>query len=243
VLSKNGWVRVAKGHEIDPRDMNYKSGDGFASCARGRSNQLAVFLDSNGRTYALPAHLLPSARGQGEPLSGRLKPADGARFVGVMAGDPDRHYLLASDSGYGFVARLGDMVTRNKAGKATLSVPKGCGVMPPVAVRSLEDDWIVAVTTEGYMLVIPLADLPQMARGKGNRIINVPSAKLKAREEYVTAMDLIQDGEKLTVYAGKKHKTMKADEVDEHAGERGRRGRKLPRGYQKVDRVEVLVRE
>jgi topoisomerase-4 subunit A len=243
VLSKNGWVRVAKGHEIDPRDMNYKSGDGFASCARGRSNQLAVFLDSNGRTYALPAHLLPSARGQGEPLSGRLKPADGARFVGVMAGDPDRHYLLASDSGYGFVARLGDMVTRNKAGKATLSVPKGCGVMPPVAVRSMEDDWIVAVTTEGYMLVIPLADLPQMARGKGNRIINVPSAKLKAREEYVTAMDLIQDGEKLTVYAGKKHKTMKADEVDEHAGERGRRGRKLPRGYQKVDRVEVLVRE
>ena len=230
VLSKNGWVRVAKGHEIDPRDMNYKSGDGFASCARGRSNQLAVFLDSNGRTYALPAHLLPSARGQGEPLSGRLKPADGARFVGVMAGDPDRLYLLASDSGYGFVARLGDMVTRNKSGKATLSVPKGCGVMPPVAVRSLEDDWIVAVTTEGYMLVIPLADLPQMARGKGNRIINVPSAKLKAREEYVTAMDLIQDGEKLTVYAGNKNKTMKADEVDEHAGERGRRGRKLPRG-------------
>ena len=242
VLSKNGWVRVAKGHEIDPRDMNYKSGDGFASCARGRSNQLAVFLDSNGRSYALPAHTLPSARGQGEPLSGRLKPADGARFVGVIAGDPDTHYLLASDSGYGFVVRLGDMVTRNKAGKATLSVPKGCGVMPPVTVRSLEDDWIVAVTTEGYMLVIPLADLPQMARGKGNKIINVPSAKLKAREEYVAAMDLIQDGEKLTVYAGKKHKTMKADEVDEHAGERGRRGRKLPRGYQKVDRVEVLVK-
>ena len=243
VLSKNGWVRVAKGHEIDPRDMNYKAGDSFASCARGRSNQLAVFLDSNGRTYALPAHSLPSARGQGEPLSGRLKPADGARFVGVMAGNPETHYLLASDSGYGFVAKLGDMVTRNKAGKATLSVPKGCGVMPPVTVRDLEEDWIVAVTTEGYMLVIPLADLPQMARGKGVKIINVPSAKLKAREEYVAAMELIQDGEKLTVYAGKKHKTMKADEVDEHAGERGRRGRKLPRGYQKVDRMEVLIKD
>jgi topoisomerase-4 subunit A len=243
VLSKNGWVRVAKGHEIDPRDMNYKAGDSFASSARGRSNQLAVFLDSNGRTYALPAHSLPSARGQGEPLSGRLKPADGARFVGVMAGSPDTHYLLASDSGYGFVAKLGDMVTRNKAGKVTLSVPKGCGVMPPVTVRDQEEDWIVAVTTEGYMLVIPLADLPQMARGKGVKIINVPSAKLKAREEYVAAMDLIQDGEKLTVYAGKKHKTMKAGEVDEHAGERGRRGRKLPRGYQKVDRMEVLIKD
>ena len=241
VLSKNGWVRVAKGHDIDPAEMSYKSGDEFAVAAQGRSNQLALFLDSNGRAYALPAHSLPSARGQGEPLSGRLKPADGARFVGVMAGDPDQLYLLASDSGYGFVARLGDLVTRNKAGKAVLSVPGGCGVIPPVAVRSLADDWIVAVTTEGYMLVIPLADLPQMARGKGNKIINVPSAKLKVREEYVAHMALIQDGEKLTVHAGKQHKTMKADAVDEYAGERGRRGRKLARGYRKVDRLEVVV--
>ncbi len=126
VLSKNGWVRVAKGHEIDPAEMNYKAGDGFAAAARCRSNELVVFIDSTGRTYALPAHSLPTARGQGEPLSGRLKPADGARFVGVMSGDPDRLYLLASDSGYGFVARLGDMYSRNKAGKATLSVPGWC---------------------------------------------------------------------------------------------------------------------
>jgi topoisomerase-4 subunit A len=243
VLSKNGWVRVAKGHEIDPTEMSYKSGDEFATAARGRSNQLALFLDSNGRAYALPAHSLPTARGQGEPLSGRLKPADGARFVGVMVGEPDQLYLLASDSGYGFVARLGDLVTRNKAGKAVLSVPAGCGVLPPVPVRSLEDDWIVAVTTEGYMLVIPLSDLPQMVRGKGNKIINVPSAKLKARDEYVAIMVLVQDGEKLTVHAGRKHKTMKADEVDEFAGERGRRGRKLARGYQKVDRLEVAFNQ
>jgi topoisomerase-4 subunit A len=239
VLSRNGWVRVAKGHEIDPADMNYKSGDEFAAAAQCRSNQLAVFLDSNGRAYALPAHSLPTARGQGEPLSGRLKPADGARFVGVMAGDPDQLYLLASDSGYGFVARLGNLCTRNKAGKAVLSVPKGCGVMPPVTVRSIEDDWIVAVTTAGYMLVLPLVDLPQLSRGKGNKIINIPAAKLKNREEFVAAFDCIQEGEKLTIHAGRKHKTMRADEVDEFAGERGRRGHKLPRGYQKVDRVEV----
>ncbi|UCC57448.1 MAG: DNA topoisomerase IV subunit A [Gammaproteobacteria bacterium] len=240
VLSKNGWVRVAKGHDIDPAGMSYKAGDKFAAAARGRSNQLALFLDSNGRAYALPAHTLPTARGQGEPLSGRLKPADGARFVGVMAGEPDQLYLLASDSGYGFVGRLGDLVTRNKAGKAVLSVPKGCNVLPPVPVRSLEDDWIIAVTTEGYMLVIPLSDLPQMSRGKGNKIINIPSARLKNREEYVAALECIQDGEKLVVHVGKKHKTMKADEVDEFAGERGRRGRKLARGYRKVDRLEVL---
>ena len=222
--------------------MNYKAGDEFAMAAHARSNQLAVFLDSTGKTYALPAHSLPSARGQGEPLSGRLKPADGARFVGVMAGEPDCLYLLASDSGYGFVARLGDMYTRNKAGKATLSVPRGASVLPPVAVRSLEDDWIVAVSTEGHMLVIPLSELPQMARGKGNKIINIPAARLKSREEYVAAIGCIQDGEKLTVYAGKKYKTMKSGEVDEFAGERGRRGHKLPRGYQKVDRIEVLVK-
>jgi topoisomerase-4 subunit A len=242
VLSKNGWVRVARGHDIDPVEMSYKSGDEFAVVARGRSNQLAVFIDSTGKTYALPAHSLPSARGQGEPLSGRLKPSDGARFVGVMAGDPEQLYLLASDSGYGFVVRLGDMYTRNKAGKATLSVPKGALVLAPVPVRSLQDDWIVAATSEGYMLVIPLSELPQMSRGKGNRIINIPSAKLKSREEYVAAIDCIQDGEKLTVYAGKKYKTMKAAEVDEFAGERGRRGRKLPRGYQKVERISVEIK-
>jgi topoisomerase-4 subunit A len=240
VLSTNGWVRVAKGHEINPAEMSYKAGDGFAAAARCRSNELAVFIDSTGRTYALPAHSLPTARGQGEPLSGRLKPADGARFVGVMSGDPDRLYLLASDSGYGFVARLGDMYSRNKAGKATLSVPSGAHVLPPVAVRNPKDDWIVAVTTEGYMLVLPLTELPQMARGKGNKIINIPSARLKSREEYVAAMACIQDGEKLTVHAGKKYKTMKPDEVDEFAGERGRRGHKLPRGYQKVERIEVI---
>jgi topoisomerase-4 subunit A len=242
VLSKNGWVRVARGHEIDPLEMSYKSGDEFAAVARGRSNQLAVFIDSAGKTYALPAHSLPTARGQGEPLSGRLKPSDGARFVGVMAGDPEQLYLLASDSGYGFVARLGDMYTRNKAGKATLSVPKGAQVLPPVQVRSLQDDWIVAASSEGYMLVIPVAELPQMSRGKGNRIITIPSAKLKSREEYVAAIDCIQDGERLTVYAGKKYKTMKAAEVDEFAGERGRRGRKLPRGYQKVERIRVEIK-
>ncbi|HSG12060.1 MAG TPA: DNA topoisomerase IV subunit A, partial [Gammaproteobacteria bacterium] len=221
VLSRNGWVRVAKGHDINPEDMSYKAGDGFLAAARGRSNQMAVFIDTFGKTYAVTAHTLPGARGQGEPLSGRLKPANGARFAGVMLGEPGDLYLLASDAGYGFVTKLEDTITRNKAGKSTLSVPKGCGVLPPVRVRSLKDDWIVAVTSEGYTLVIALEEVPQMSRGKGNKIINVPSARLKTREEYVVAIDCIQDGEKLTVYAGKKHKTMKADEVDEFAGERG----------------------
>jgi topoisomerase-4 subunit A len=239
VLSEKGWARAAKGHEIEGEALNYKAGDQFQALARGRSNQIALFIDSAGRSYSVPAHTLPSARGQGEPLTGRLNPPAGAQFISVLMGKPDDLYLLSTDFGYGFVCRLEDMMSRNKAGKALLTVPKGARVMAPVPVRSVEDDQIVSVTSEGHMLVTPLSGLPQMARGKGNKIINIPSAKLKAREEYMVAIDLIQDGEKLTIYAGKKHKTMRMDEVNEHAAERGRRGSKLARGYQKVDSLEV----
>jgi topoisomerase-4 subunit A len=239
VLSQKGWIRVAKGHEIDAGEMNFKAGDGLASAARGRSNQLAVFLDSTGRAYATPAHGLPSARGQGEPLSGRFNLPDGATFVGVLAGEPEDLYLLATDSGYGFVARLGDLITRNKSGKTVISVPAGARVMAPVPVRDPAEERIVAVTTSGYMLVTPLSELPQMARGKGNKIINIPARLLKSGEEAMVALAPIRGREKLTVYAGKKYKTMKAAEVDEYAGERGRRGRKLPRGYQRVDSIKI----
>jgi len=239
VLSRMGWVRAAKGHEVDAEGLNYKSGDAYLADARGRSNQTAVFIDSTGRTYTLPAHTLPSARGQGEPLSGRLSPPDGARFVGVMMGAPTDLYLLSTDYGYGFVCSLEDMQSRNKAGKAVLSVPAGAKVLPPVRVRDIEADWIAAASSEGHLLVTRLAELPRMARGKGNKIINVPSAKLKTREEWVAAITLVQDGEPLTVVAGKKFKTMKGPEVDEYAGERGKRGHKLPRGYQKVDELKV----
>jgi topoisomerase IV subunit A len=243
VLSEKGWVRSAKGHDIDASTLSYKAGDSFLASARGRSNQLAIFLDSFGRSYALSAHTLPSARGQGEPLTGKLSPPSGGQFVSVIMGRPEDLFLVSSDAGYGFVCRLEDMITRNKSGKALLSVPKGARVLPPVAVRSLEDDRIVAVTTEGYMLVTQLSELPQMPRGKGNKIINIPAPKLKAREEFVASITLIQGDEKLTVHAGKQHKTMKPDEVAEHLGERGRRGSKLPRGYQKVDAIEVEIKE
>ena len=240
VLSQKGWVRAAKGHEVDAEGLNYKAGDSYQGSARGRSNQLAVFLDSTGRSYNVATHNLPSARGQGEPLSGRLTPPDGAGFVGVMMGQPDDYYLLSTDAGYGFACKLEEMMTRNKKGKLVLKVPKGAKVLPPVPVRSLEDDWIVGVSSSGYMLVTALAELPVLARGKGNKIINIPAAKFKTREEYLKHITLVQDGESLTIYCGKKHKTMKAGEVDEYVAERGRRGWKLPRGYQSVDK---LVRE
>jgi topoisomerase-4 subunit A len=239
VLSKKGWVRAAKGHDIDPSKLSYKAGDGFQASAAGKSNQLAVFMDSSGRAYTLPAHKLPSARGQGDPLTSHFTPSQGASFVSVMIADPDQLYLVGSDFGYGFVVRMGDMHARTKTGKAVLNVGKQAKALPAVSVRDLEHDYIVAVTSEGHMLVTELAELPQMSRGKGNKIINIPAAKLKAGEEFVTALALIQDGEKMTIHSGKKYKNMKPDEVDSYYGERGRRGLKLPRGYRSVDRLEV----
>ncbi len=243
VLSDKGWVRAAKGHEVEAEKLSYKAGDAHRSSARGKSNQQAVFLDSTGRAYTLPAHTLPSARGQGEPLTGRFNPPAGASFVAAMMGDPKDLYLFATSYGYGFVCELGELQSRNKAGKAFLKVPAGAKVLPPVKVRDIESDYIVAISSEGHMLVTELSELPQMAKGKGNKIINVPPAKLKENEEWICAIDVIQDGEKLVIYAGKKHKTMAGSEVDEHYAERGKRGHKLPRGYQKVDRIEVLVKE
>ena len=239
VLSKKGWVRAAKGHDIDARKLNYKAGDEFQASAAGKSNQLAVFLDSSGRAYTLPAHKLPSARGQGDPLTSYFNPPAGASFISVMIGDPDQYYLLGSDFGYGFVARLGDMHARTRTGKAVLNTGKQARALEAVQVRDLEADYIVAVTSEGHMLVTELSELPQMARGKGNKIINIPAARLKAGEEKVVALSLVQDGEKLTVHSGKKYKVMKPDEVDSYYGERGRRGLKLPRGYRNVEQLEV----
>jgi len=243
VLSEKGWVRAAKGHELDADKLNYKTGDVHCSSTKGKSNQPAIFLDSAGRAYTLGSHTLPSARGQGEPLTGRFNPPAGAVFVSTIMGDPKDLYLFSTNFGFGFVCELGELQTRNKAGKAFIKVQPGAKILPPVRVRSLEDDWIVAVTSGGHMLVTQLSELPLMAKGKGNKIINIPAAKLKDNEEYVCAIDLIQDGEKLAVFAGKKHKLMKPREVDEHAGERGKRGFKLPRGYQKVDKIEVEIKE
>jgi topoisomerase-4 subunit A len=239
VLSKKGWVRAAKGHDVDPQKLSYKSGDEFQAAAKGKSNQLAVFMDSSGRAYTLPAHKLPSARGQGDPLTSHFTLPAGASFVSVMIGDPDQLYLVGSDFGYGFVVRLGDMHARTKTGKAVLNVGKQARALPAVPVRDIEQDYITAVTSEGHMLVTELSELPQMSRGKGNKIINIPAAKLKTGDEVVTALALIQDGEKLTVHAGRKYKVMKPDEVDSYYGERGRRGLKLPRGYRSVERLHV----
>jgi len=239
VLSEKGWIRAAKGHDIDPGSLSYKSGDGFKLASKGRSNQPTVILDSTGRAYTVPSHNLPSARGQGEPLTGRINPPSGASFEGLMMGADDQLFLLASDAGYGFVAKLGDLQSKNRAGKAALTLPKGARVLQPAPVSGDEGSYVVAVSNEGRMLVFPLADLPQMARGKGNKIIGIPGPRLQSREEFVIAVQVLGEKDSLVIYAGKRHLKLKFSELEHYRGERGRRGNKLPRGFQKVDSTAV----
>lgn len=239
VISDKGWIRAAKGHDIDPAALSYKAGDSFKFAVRGKSNQPVVLLDSTGRSYALPAHNLPSARGQGEPLSGHINPPSGATFEGALMGSDDQRLLLASDAGYGFVARLGDLVSKNKAGKALLSLPEGARVLPPQPLQNPEQALLAAISNDGRLLIFPVTELPELARGKGNKIMNIPSTRVKTREEYLLAVAVICPGQSLTLCSGKRHITLKSADLDHYRGERGRRGNKLPRGFQKVDGVEV----
>ncbi len=239
VLSEKGWVRAAKGHDIDGATLSYKAGDQLKMVALGKSNQLAVFLDSTGRTYALPSHTLPSARGQGEPLSGKLSCPPGATFEGVMMGADNQKYLFNSDAGYGFIVELKELVTRNKNGKAVLKLSKNAKVLPPVKLPEGNNILVAAISSEGKLLCFPLSELPELAKGKGNKIINIPSAKAAAGEEVVVATVLLAEKDELIIHAGKRHLSLNRKELEHYVGERGRRGMKLPRGLQKVDRVEV----
>ncbi|MDJ0779571.1 MAG: DNA topoisomerase IV subunit A [Gammaproteobacteria bacterium] len=240
VLSSKGWVRAAKGHDIDPASLNYKGGDGYRASAQGKSNQSVVFLDSNGRAYALVAHSLPSARGQGEPLTGRFKPASGAEFRSCVMGRDDDRFLLSSSHGYGYVCRFADMLTRNKNGKAQLSLPKGAGVMPIASVLDYDGDQLVSITSDGYMALLAVSEVAQLAKGKGNKIQGVPPKRLKAGEEEIAFIACLRDRQKLVIHCGRKYKSMNLRELEEYRIERGKRGRKLPRGYQNVTAIEVI---
>ena len=241
VLSEMGWVRCAKGHEVDAAGLSYKAGDGFKSAAPGRSNQYAVFLDSTGRSYSLAASSLPSARGQGEPLTGRLTPPAGASFECVLLPEDEALYVLASDAGYGFVAKGEDLQAKNKAGKALLTLPAGAKVLPPLPLTSREQDWLAAATSDGRLLLFRIAELPQLPKGKGNKLISIPADRVATREEYVTALAVLPEGANLVLQAGKRTLTLKGDDLVHYQGERGRRGNKLPRGFQRVDELQVEI--
>jgi topoisomerase IV subunit A len=235
IISERGWVRAGKGHDLDPAALQYKSGDAFLHAAHGRSNGLAVFLDSTGRSYSLPAHELPSAKGHGEPLSSSLQLPPGATFVGVMMGDPDDLYLLSTDDGYGFVCRLEDMMTRLKAGKSTVNVGEGAVALRPQRVTSFDTDRVAAATTEGKLLVFPANELPQLGRGKGVQTIKVHRTPIAP--EKVVATAVVADDGMLIVQAGKRHTNLKPADLEPYLGRRAQRGLKLPRGFQTVTTI------
>ncbi|PTY38208.1 DNA topoisomerase IV subunit A [Saccharospirillum sp. MSK14-1] len=239
VLSKKGWIRAAKGHDIDPQGLSYKAGDGFAFAGPGKSNQPTVLLDSTGRTYTLPTHTLPSARGQGEPISKTVNPPPGAEMKGLLIGEPDNQYLLASDAGYGFVGKLSDLTGNKKAGKAVLTLPANAQVLPPSPIAQLASDYLAAVTNEGRLLVFPVRDLPELAKGKGNKIINVPASRAAEHEEYMVSVVVLGADDTLVVHSGKRKLKLKGADLEHYLGERGRRGNKLPRGFQSVASMDV----
>ncbi|CAI8155076.1 MAG: DNA topoisomerase 4 subunit A [Pseudidiomarina mangrovi] len=239
VLSQKGWVRAAKGHDVDGATLAYKAGDGFLASAQGKSNQQVVFLDSSGRSFSCEAHLLPSARTQGEPLTGRFSLVAGETVDQVLMAKDDQAMLLASDAGYGFICRFGDLVSRNKNGKAVLNLPTGAKILPPCLVHNHDTDQLVVVSNEGRMLIFPVKDLPELAKGKGNKMLSIPTLRAQSREEYVVAAAVVADGVPITLLAGKRKLTLKAADLEHYRGERGRRGNKLPRGLQRVDAITV----
>ncbi|HTT00488.1 MAG TPA: DNA topoisomerase IV subunit A [Steroidobacteraceae bacterium] len=240
VLSTAGWARAAKGHDIDPRTLSYKTGDAFQAAARGRTLQPAIFIDSTGRTYALPAHSLPSARGQGEPLSGRLDPPDGARFAGCMLGEPEDLWLLASDAGYGFLVRFKELLTDRRAGKSVLNVPDKALVLPPAPVASL-DALLAIAGSEGKLLAFEVREVPEMPRGKGNKLYDISAKKAAARSEFVTGVTVVPPGGKLVLWVGAEHRELTWNQLQDYRGQRAQRGAVLPRGWRKIDRLESLA--
>ncbi len=240
ILSKMGWVRQAKGHEIDPKVLNYKSGDSFLSAVYGRSQEQVVFLDSTGRAYSLLANTLPSARGQGEPLSGHVTPPAGATFIAAMMGADNQHYIIASDAGYGFMVKLQELYSRNKAGKVLLKLPLAAQVLVPQLVSNLDSALIALITNEGRMLIFPVKELPELSKGKGNKMISINPKRAEAREEFVTDMQIINAGQSLELFSGKRKLVLKPKDLEHYHGERGRRGNKLPKGFQRVESMTAV---
>lgn len=240
ILSEKGWVRVAKGHDIDPLSVSYKAGDEYLAAALGRTNQSAVFLDQSGRCYSLPIHTLPSARGQGEPLTGKLSPASGVGFSALIVGQPEDRYLLASDRGFGFVASYGNMTVKNKAGKAMITLPDQSVLLTPVRVPAEDDLLVVCATQAGRLLSFPLDELPELSKGKGLKLIDIKAQDFTNGADRVLSVAVLTPTASLRIYAGKRHLTLKPADLVHFTASRGKRGSELPRGYKRVDRMESI---
>lgn len=239
VLSESGWVRAAKGHDVDPAALNFRTGDRYLTSVKARSNQQIIFLDASGRSYSLPAHTLPSARGQGEPLSGRLQSPPEMRFVAVLTAEPDKKVLLTNTAGYGFATPMDNLLAKNKAGKAVFNLPEGAQMLSPIIIEDNSEDKLAVASGDGRLLVFALNEVPELNKGKGVRLINIPQARFSSGQEWLQSVVRVPTDKGLTLHAGRRHLTLKSGELAHYAAERGKRGHKLPRGLQKVSELEV----
>lgn len=240
ILSEMGWVRCAKGHDIDPKSLSYKAGDSYLAHACGKSNQAVVFIDSTGRSYALDPLSLPSARSQGEPLTGKLNLPTGATIEYVVMASEQQELLMASDAGYGFICKFEDLIARNKTGKALISLPENAKVLKPKTLIN-STALVVAITSAGRMLIFPAQDLPVLSKGKGNKMITIPAANAKDRSELLTKLLLISDQASLEFHSGKRKIVLKPEDLQKFRAERGRKGSTLPRGLH--TNLEIMVVE
>ena len=240
ILSGKGWVRAAKGHDIDAPALSYREGDGFRQAAKGKTTQQVAFIDSNGRSYSTPAHTLPSARGNGEPLTGRFTPAAGAHFDAVAMADAPVRLVLASDFGYGFVTKFEALLANKKAGKQIINLDDDAHVLAPAYVADPARDRIAVATNTGHFLMFSVAELPELDNGgKGNKLIEIPKARL-AEGERVAGIAVVAEGSgEVTVYAGQRKLILKWADLVEYNGNRAQRGGSLPRGFQRVERIET----
>jgi topoisomerase-4 subunit A len=239
ILSEKGWIRAAKGHDIDAQSLNFKSGDHLLCSVSGRSNDQLVVLDSSGRAYSVPAHSLPSARSLGEPLNSGLNPPAGAVFQGLIIAEAKQQYLLSTSAGYGFIAELGDMVTRNKSGKTTLKMTEGARVIAPQKIHDTDDDWVAVISNTGRLLIFTAFELPKLSRGKGVKLMNIPKAQFTEGEEFVISVCAFREGQKLRVHAGKRYINLKAADFEPYIGSRAQRGKFLPRGFRQAKLIEA----
>ncbi|RUL64997.1 DNA topoisomerase IV subunit A [Dyella dinghuensis] len=240
VLSQKGWIRAAKGHDIDAEGLSYREGDALLATVKTRTTQQVAIIDSTGRSYSTPAHTLPSARGNGEPLTGRFTPPAGARFDAITAGDNDTRLVLATDFGYGFVTRFEALTGRNKAGKQIITLGDDARVLAPQVTADPARDRIVVVTTEGHLLMFSVAELPELDKGKGNKLIEIPKAKLASGDERVVGVAVVAEGKgEITLFAGQRKLTLKWSDLVEYGGNRATRGGVLPRGLRRVERIET----
>lgn len=237
VLSQKGWVRSAKGHEVDGTKLSYKAGDELLMQTMGKSNEMVAFLASDGRSFGLSAFNLPTARGYGDPLTKYLKPQSGTEWIAALMTTPTQKILLASTAGYGFVTTFENLLTKNSNGKAMLNVPDGMRALMPLVVEDVEAQYVAVTTNTGHLLLFPVADLPELPRGKGNKLIQIPPAKLKAGEEFCASVAVLNEDDDLMVISGKRHVTIKNKDLGNFQGARGQRGRKLPRGFRNVDKI------